>query len=99
MNKRYALQLVIIAVAVVAVLVVRSSRERNAGDRGTIHVSGNIETTVAQVSFKIQGRVLQRLVSSTLSRLSADQALAQVFLAKQAGFKWLPGSNGSVTWW
>lgn len=62
-NKQKRLVIVAPIVAVVALLAFRLARERNTRDPGTILVSGNVEITSAQVSFKLPGRVMQRLVS------------------------------------
>jgi len=65
-------------------------------DSGTIRVSGNIEITDAEVSFRIAGRVAERLVSegetvqqgqpvARLERQELDQAVAQSEAAVAAG--------------
>ena len=64
MNKPKVLViLTILVAAVIAALVFWRAREMRDGDRETIRVSGNLEVTSARLSFKIAGRVLQRLVS------------------------------------
>ncbi len=63
MNKHKALAILAILVIGAALLAFLLSRGRNAGDRGLIRVSGNIEITSAQLSFKIPGRVERRLVN------------------------------------
>lgn len=55
--------LVLVSLAVVAAVAVLLFRNKNGLDTNTIRLSGNIEITSAQVSFKIPGRVVQRLVS------------------------------------
>ncbi len=63
MNKKKRLMVVIPVVVIVALLALRLARERSTRDTGTIRVSGNVEITSAQVSFKLPGRVMQRLAS------------------------------------
>ena len=63
MNKKKRLMIVVPIVAVIALLAFRLVRERSTRDPGTIRVSGNVEITSAQVSFKLPGRVMQRLIS------------------------------------
>ncbi len=46
-----------------AVFGIWKVRQANAPASDTIRVSGNIEVTAAQVSFKLPGRVVQRLIS------------------------------------
>ena len=60
---RKALVAAAIAVAAVVAAVTWWVRSQEAGDRDAIRLSGNIEVTSAQVSFKTPGRVRQRLVS------------------------------------
>ena len=50
--------LVLLVVAAVIYIVSRNSRLRP----GTVHVSGNLEVTAVEVSFKVPGRVKERLV-------------------------------------
>lgn len=59
-------RVVIIAVVIVAAAsagVLRLARSRKGPGRDAIRVSGNVEITSAQVSFRIPGRVVRRLVS------------------------------------
>ncbi|MDD5706121.1 MAG: efflux RND transporter periplasmic adaptor subunit [Kiritimatiellae bacterium] len=63
MFNRKRVMIVIPVVAIAAVLAFRLARERSMRDAGTMRVSGNIEITSAQVSFKLPGRVVRRLVS------------------------------------
>jgi HlyD family secretion protein len=56
--------MILLPVILVAILAgARLIRDRSAVDPSLIRVAGNIEITAAQVSFKIPGRVVQRLVS------------------------------------
>ena len=61
MKKRRLIVIPIILGA--AVFGIWKTRQANAPASDTIRVSGNIEVTAAQVSFKLPGRVVQRLVS------------------------------------
>ena len=63
MAKHKALVILTLVVLVAALLAFLLWRDRIAGDRRLIRVSGNIEITAAQLSFKIQGRVNRRLVT------------------------------------
>jgi len=88
MNKRRLMVLLpaILLVAVLAYLVLGRSN-----DGWVIHVSGNIEVTDAEVSFKIPGRVEARLVDEgemvragqTIARLDSAE-LAQEVAARRA---------------
>lgn len=61
MKKRRLIVIPIVLAA--AAFGVWKFRQANAPASDTIRVSGNIEVTSAQVSFKLPGRVIQRLVS------------------------------------
>ena len=74
-NKKNKLMIVIPVVVVVALIVFRLARERSTRDPGTIRVSGNVEITSSQVSFKIAGRVMRRLVSEG-EGVSSNQVVA-----------------------
>lgn len=63
MNKKKRLLIAIPIILGVGVFGIWKVREAGARDPNTIRVSGNIEVTSAQVSFKLPGRVIQRLVS------------------------------------
>jgi HlyD family secretion protein len=88
MNKRRLMVLlpVVLLVAVLAYLILSRS-----DDAGVIRVSGNIEVTDAEVSFKIPGRVEARLVDEgemvragqTIARLDSAE-LAQEVAARRA---------------
>jgi len=60
-NKKLLILIPILILA--AWIAIRFIHARNVPDSGSIHLSGNFEITSAQVSFKIPGRVLQRVVS------------------------------------
>lgn len=64
-------------VALVAVGAYFYSQRRSLHDRRTIRVSGNIEVTEAEVSFKIAGRVEERLVDEGW-RIEAGQLVARL---------------------
>lgn len=55
---------------------------RSVGPNGALHVSGNIELTDAQLSFKIPGRLLERLVDEG-TPVTKDQLLARLDPADQ----------------
>ena len=55
---------------------------RSAESNGALHVSGNIELTDAQLSFKIPGRLLERLVDEG-APVTKDQLLARLDPADQ----------------
>jgi HlyD family secretion protein len=77
MRKRKTL-LLLIPIAVIAfVLVQRYIDGRNRGDPNVIRVSGNIEVSDAEVSFKIAGRVEERLVSEG-ETVRAGQVVARM---------------------
>lgn len=95
MTKKKIIILVVVIVA--AVLVYRSARQSSARDGDTVRVSGNIEVTDVAASFKVAGRVQERLVSegrvvkagdvvaildSVELRQMADQAEATLAVAK-----------------
>jgi HlyD family secretion protein len=52
----------LLAVLAGAALVLRTWQARQHGNVSTLRVSGNVEVTDAEISFKIPGRVVQRLV-------------------------------------
>src|SRR3990172_12240978 len=88
MKRRLVLALLILAVAaLVAFLYVH---RRPAEDGNRILVSGNIEITDAEVSFKISGRVEERLVSEgelvkvgqVVARLDTTELAQEVALRK-----------------
>jgi len=95
MNKK---KIVILAVVIVAAaFIIHAVRQKSARDGDTIRVSGNIEATDVEVSFKTAGRVQERPVSegqrvkagdvvalldSTELKQLADQAEAAVAVAK-----------------
>ncbi len=64
-------------------------RQTGATDHAVIRVSGNIEVTAAQVSFKIPGRVIQRLVSEGEHVTNAQVVahLEQVELEQEAAMR------------
>lgn len=86
MKARVAVAVLLLA-AVAAAGVIRLAIKRQASDHGVIKVSGNIEVTLAEASFKIPGRVLQRFVDegqmvtngqpvAVLDRVELEQDLA-----------------------
>lgn len=73
--KKKVLVIVLIAIAVAA-LAYRLARRDGPGD-GTVTVSGNIEVTDVEVSFKIPGRVRERLVDEG-EMVKAGQVVARL---------------------
>lgn len=73
---------VVIVVLVGAGVAVYWQYTRNADRNGALHVSGNIELTDAQLSFKIPGRLLERLVDEG-TLVTKDQLLARLDPADQ----------------
>jgi len=72
-RKKRIILLLGIVIAAVAIYMFVQTRSQTAPDG--IHVSGNIEITDAEVSFKISGRVEKRLVSEG-ERVKAGQVVA-----------------------
>ena len=87
-NRR--LIVLVAVVIVIAVVAYNVARTRLRNDPNIIRVSGNIEVTDAEVSFKMPGRVQERLVSEgetvkagqVVARLDADALLREVDLRK-----------------
>jgi HlyD family secretion protein len=83
MKKKIILVVVLAVVAAVALIVGRSWFHR--GDGHSIRVSGNIELTEVNISFKIPGKLIERRVDEgdrvtagmLLARLDKDQLLGQ----------------------
>jgi HlyD family secretion protein len=74
MRKKIA---VAIAVAVVLILVLVIKARKNGVVPGVIRVSGNVEITTAAVSFKLPGRVAERLVDEG-DRVKTGQIVARL---------------------
>jgi HlyD family secretion protein len=68
---------VIAAIVVTAAVVVYLSGHRTGSDQGTIRVSGNIEVTAVEASFRIPGRVSERLVDEG-EKVTAGQLIARL---------------------
>jgi HlyD family secretion protein len=76
---------ILLLVAVIAVAAVWWFARRNRGDDKVIHLSGNLEVTQADMSFKVPGRLIERLVTEgdtvrkgvLLARLDPQQAVDQ----------------------
>jgi membrane fusion protein YbhG len=62
MKKKWLIALVVVVVGVLTFLTWRFAFFRTSRDHSVVRVSGNIEVTDAEVSFKIPGRVAQRFV-------------------------------------
>ncbi len=62
-KKRIIILLSAIALIAAAILAVQYSRHGSTDDPARLSVSGNIEVKDAEISFKLAGRVLERLVS------------------------------------
>ncbi len=72
MPKKIAIVIAVIAIgAVVALLLNR----RGSSTNGSIRLSGSIETTTAELSFKVPGRLAQRLVDEGM-QVKAGQTIA-----------------------
>jgi HlyD family secretion protein len=88
--KKKLIPVVILAVAAVAVWGARSWFHR--GDNGAIRVSGNIELTEVNISFKIPGKLIERAVDEgervkkgmVVARLDKDQLVGQHDRARAA---------------
>ncbi len=74
--KRLLLPLVVL-LAVVAGSIIYFVAQHNVTDKTGIRVSGNIETTQVELSFKLSGRVLERLVDEG-DRVKAGQLVARL---------------------
>ncbi len=74
--KRLLIPLVVL-LAVAAGSIIFFIARRNVTDKTGIRVSGNIETTQVEVSFKLPGRVLERLVDEG-DRVKAGQLVARL---------------------
>lgn len=61
MNRKKIVAVAVLAIVIAAVVYALRSHGKKE-DRGTLRISGNIEVTEVQVSFKIPGRVLSREV-------------------------------------
>lgn len=87
---RRRLTLLAVMALIAAIGVVLYLQNRSVADRDTIRVSGNMEVTDAEVSFKIAGRVAERLVSEgemvqrgqVVARLDASELDQEVALRK-----------------
>jgi len=74
--KRLLIPLLVL-VAVAAGSIIYFVARRNVTDKTVIRVSGNIETTQVEVSFKLSGRVLERLVDEG-DRVKVGQLVARL---------------------
>jgi HlyD family secretion protein len=89
-NKKIILIPVLIIVVAAAVFAFRESSKKPEPDANAIHVSGNIEVTEAELSFKIPGRVAERLVDEgavvregqIVARLETSELEQQVALQR-----------------
>ncbi len=89
----------VLAVAVIAAAIFAARRYRGA-DPATIRLSGNIELTEVNISFKIPGRLIERLVDEgeevkkgmLVARLDKEQLLGQRDRARAA----LDGSESMI---
>jgi len=76
MNRRLLL-LILLAVSISAAVIWFVFHSIRKNDAGTIHVSGNIEVTTVELSFKIPGRVKDRLVDEG-EQVRKDQLVARL---------------------
>jgi len=88
MKNRKKLAILLPVIVIAAALAYNSIQDRSRNDPNIIRVSGNIEVTDAELSFKISGRVGERLVSEgetieagqTVARLESDELTQEVAL-------------------
>jgi len=84
MKKKVIIAIVLVVIAVAAVLYYGSTRSRD--ESGIIRVSGNIEVTTVELSFKLPGRVKERLVDEgetvkpgqIVARLDSEDLIQEV---------------------
>ena len=84
MKKKMIISIVLVVIAAAAVLYYGSTRSRK--ESGIIRVSGNIEVTTVELSFKLPGRVKERLVDEgetvkpgqIVARLDSEDLIQQV---------------------
>jgi HlyD family secretion protein len=84
MRKKVVIALILVVVAAMAALYYGSTRSRD--ESGIIRVSGNIEVTTVELSFKLPGRVKERLVdegetvkpSQIVARLDSEDLVQEV---------------------
>lgn len=62
-NRKRLILIIVLFVVIAGVLVFKFADDLSGNNHGIIYVSGNIETTDAQASFKLAGRVEKRMVS------------------------------------
>ncbi len=77
MSGRIRIALALVVLAAAAAIGYQFFLTHNGQAAGTILVSGNIEATDAEVSFRIPGRVIQRLVDEG-QPITADQLVARL---------------------
>jgi HlyD family secretion protein len=82
-KRKKLLGILLVVVVVAGVVAFVSVRRRGDDDSNTIRVSGNIEVTDAEVSFKLAGRVEKRVVSEG-ELVKAGQAVALLDRAELA---------------
>jgi HlyD family secretion protein len=76
-SKKTKLVLPVAAIVIATALIYLLIQSRLGANRGTLRVSGNIEITDAEVSFKIPGRVIERLVDEG-ETVKAGQIVARL---------------------
>ena len=89
MKRKKAIVTAVVVVLVIGAGIAVRFRFREGKEVGVIRVSGNIEVTDVDVSFKIPGRLLQRSVDEGMS-VSAGQPVARLDsadLEREAGMK------------
>jgi HlyD family secretion protein len=72
----------VFAICLAALLLLGACSDRNGSGSDALLLSGNIEVTDAQVSFKVPGRVVERLVSEG-DRIKSGQLVARLDDAEQ----------------
>jgi len=70
-------RIIILLVAAVVIIAIMATKHQRASRNGEIWISGSIEITDADLSFRIPGRVQARLVSEGES-VKADQTVAKL---------------------
>ena len=79
MSKKKRLIILLPAMAIIAavIIIVQNRRHWSHNDPNLLSISGNIEVRDAEISFKIAGRILERLVSEG-ERVKTDQMIARL---------------------
>jgi HlyD family secretion protein len=95
-NSRKKIVVVIVAVAIVGAAVAGYRWSRGARTDGTLRISGNIEVDDAEVSFRVPGRIAERLVSEGES-VEQDQVIARLDAAELEQLAALSAADAAAT--